>query len=89
MYIYKVDLVYMNQFGASKATPKNCWRAPKGPRCVGGAMQVGCNVQNALFAYKIFYILTLSLKAKMTFFGACVYIFMEAYIYRAHLAKEA
>ena len=44
----------MNQIGASEATPKNWWRASKVPRCVVGAMLVGCNVQNALSTHRIF-----------------------------------
>jgi len=38
MYIYKVGLVYINQIGASEATPKNWWRASEGPCSVAGAM---------------------------------------------------
>ena len=50
-----MGLVYMNQIGASEAIPKNWWRASKVPRCVAGAMYVvGCNVQNALYAHRIF-----------------------------------
>ena len=66
----------MNLIGTLEATPKNWWRTSKGPRCVAGAMQVGCNVQNALSMYtQDFYILNLSLKVKMAFSGAPVISF--------------